>query len=253
MLNLDITHIILISFKEELIMMPQNDPFFVEPPYEPLSWWDSWLKALTKPSVDTFERIANDPQASAVRAATWIFFSSLVGLFISVPLNLLFNPTLVTQLQQATGELSSTLVAALGLMLCIVPFSAAISTLGMAISTALIQLAARLLGGKGTFDGTFNALAAIAAPVTPITSLLSAIPLVGPCLALPIGLYVLVLNVIAVKASNRFGYGSAILAILLPGLLIGGLCCCVVFALASVAGVAMTDLINQGVIPLPQP
>jgi hypothetical protein len=234
-------------------MMPQNDPFFVEPPYEPLSWWDSWLKALTKPSVDTFERIANDPQASTIRAATWIFFASLVGLFISVPLTLVFNPALVTQLQQAAGEASSALVGALGLMLCIVPFSAAISAAGMAISTALIQLAARLLGGKGTFEGTFNALAAIAAPVTPITSLLGAIPVVGGCLALPVGLYVIVLNVIAVKASNRFGWGSAILAILLPGLVIGGLCCCAAFAIGSVVGMTLPDLINQGVLPMPQP
>jgi Ni/Fe-hydrogenase subunit HybB-like protein len=234
-------------------MMPQNDPFFVEPPYEPLSWWDSWLRALTKPSVDTFERIANDPQASTIRAATWIFFSSLLGLFISIPLILAFNPNLVTQVQQLTGELGSALAAALGLMLCIVPFSAAISTVGMMISTALVQLAARLLGGRGTFEGTFNALAAITAPITPVTSLLGAIPLVGGCLVLPIGLYMLVLDVIAVKASNRFGWGAAIAAILLPGLVIGGLCCCAAFAIASAAGVAFQDLINQGVIPMPQP
>lgn len=234
-------------------MHPQNDPFFVEPTYEPLSWWDSWLKALTRPSVDTYERIANDPQASTIRAATWIFFSSLVGLFISVPLTLLFNPDLVTQLQQTTGQMGSALAAALGLMLCIVPFSAALSTLGMMISTGLIQLAARFLGGQGTYEGTFNALAAITAPITPITSLLGAIPLVGGCLALPLGLYVLVLDVIAIKASNRFGWGSAIAALLLPGLVIGGLCCCAAFALASLMGVALQDLINQGVIPMPQP
>lgn len=234
-------------------MLPQDDPFFSDSAYEPLSWWQSWTSALFKPSVLTFERIANDPQASTMRAALWIFFSALVSLFISVPLSLVLNPNLVTQLQQAGGELGSTLTAALGLMLCVVPFSAALSTFGMMISTALIQLTARLLGGQGTFEGTFNALAAITAPVTPVSALLGAIPLVGGCLALPLGLYVLVLDVIAVKASNRFGWGAAIGAIVLPGLVIGGLCCCAAFAIGSVMGVALQDLINQGVIPMPQP
>ena len=234
-------------------MLPQNDPFFIENAYEPLSWWQSWTSALFKPSVATYERIANDQQASTIRAAMWIFFASLVGLFISIPLSLAFNPSLITQLQQATGEIGSALTAALGLMLCVVPFSAAISTFGMIISTALIQLTARLLGGKGTFEGAFNALAAITAPITPITSLLGAIPVVGGCLVLPIGLYVLVLDVMAVKAANRFGWGAAIGAILLPGLVIGGLCCCAAFALASVMGVALQDLVNQGLIPMPQP
>lgn len=234
-------------------MLPEPEPFFSEPPYEPLSWWQSWLSAITKPSVATFEKIANDPHASTIRAALWIFFSSLVGLFISVPLNLAFNPALITQIQEATGEIGSALAAALGLMLCIVPLSAAISVVGMMISTALIQLTARLLGGQGSFEGTFNGLAAIAAPITPVTSLLGAIPVVGGCLALPIGIYVLVLDVIAIKASNRFGWGAAIAAIVLPGLVIGGLCCCAAFALASVMRVAMQDLINQGVIPPLQP
>lgn len=235
-------------------MLPEPDPFFHEPEYEPLSWWQSWVSAITRPSEATFDRIARDPQASTIRAATWIFFSSLVGLFISVPLNLIFNPALITQIQDATGEYGSALTAALGLMLCFVPFSAALSVVGMMISTALIQLTARLLGGQGTFEGTFNGLAAIAAPITPITSLLGAIPVVGFCLAAPIGIYVLVLDVLAVKASNRFGWGAAIGAIVLPGLVIGGLCCCAGFALASMMGVAMQDLMNQGVLPpLPQP
>jgi hypothetical protein len=253
MLNLGKTKPTFIFLTKELMMQPQNDPFFVEPPYEPLSWWDSWLKALTRPSVNTFERIANDPQASTIRAATWIFFSSLVGLFISVPLTLAFNAELVNQLQQATGQMGSALAAALGLMLCVVPFSAALTTLSMMISTGLIQLAARFLGGRGTYEGTFNALAAITAPITPVASLFGAIPVVGGCLTLPIGLYALVLNVIAVKASNRFGWGAAIGALLLPGLVIGGLCCCAAFALGTLMGMALPDLINQGVLPMPQP
>lgn len=234
-------------------MQFQNDPFFVEPPYEPLSWWESWTSAIFKPSVATFERIANDPQASILRASLWVFFGALVGMLISVPLGLVFNPDMVNQLQQVTGELGSALTATLGLMLCVVPLSALFSVLGMIISGALIQLVARLFGGQGTLEGTLNALAAITAPLTPVSALLGVIPVVGYCLALPVSLYIMVLNVMAVKASNRFGWGAAVAAVLLPGLVIGGLCCCAAFALASAIGVALPDLLNQSGFTLPAP
>jgi hypothetical protein len=235
------------------MMKSQDDFFFNEPPYEPLSWWESWTSAIFKPSVATFERIANDPQASILRAGLWVFFGALIGMFISVPLSLAFNPDLVNKLQQLTGEIGSALTATVGLMLCVVPLSAIFSVVGMIISGALIQLVARLLGGQGTLEGTLNGLAAITAPLTPVSALLGTIPVVGGCLALPLSLYILVLNVMAVKASNRFGWGAAVAAVLLPGLVIGGLCCCVAFALASAIGVALPELLNQSGFTLPQP
>jgi len=231
-------------------MFPEFNTDFVEPEYQPLSWWQSWLYAVTKPSVETFDKIANDPEASTIRASLWIFFSTLVGYFISVPLGLLIYPDLLTTAQEALGEFGSAMAAALSLMLCLVPLGAALSVVGMMISTALVQLTARLFGGQGTFEGTFNCLAAIAAPITPVSSILSAIPVVGSCLTVPLGIYMLVLNVLAVKASNRFGWGAAIGSILLPGLVVGGLCCCVVFAISVVFGVAFQDLVNQGAIPV---
>ncbi|OGO37157.1 MAG: hypothetical protein A2W35_00030 [Chloroflexi bacterium RBG_16_57_11] len=231
-------------------MFPEFDTDFIEPEYESLSWWQSWLSAVTKPSVATFDKIANDPQASTIRAALWIFFSSLVGMFISVPLALIIYPQLLTILQDAVGEFGSAMAAAVSLMLCLVPLSAALSVVGMMISSALIQLTARLLGGQGTFEGTFNCLAAIASPITPVTSVLSVIPFVGSCLSAPLSMYALVLYVVGVKASNRFGWGAAIGAVLLPGLVVGGLCCCLVFAISAVFGAAVQDLVNQGAIPV---
>src|SRR5512139_2467459 len=101
-------------------MFPEFDTEFIEPEYEPLMWWQAWLNAVTKPSVATFDKIANDPEASTIRAALWIFFSSLVGLFISVPLGLIFYPQLLSTLQESLGRFSSAIGAALSLMLCLV-------------------------------------------------------------------------------------------------------------------------------------
>ena len=231
-------------------MFPEFDTDFIEPEYEPLSWWQSWLNAVTRPSVVTFDKIANDPQASTIRAALWIFFSSLVGMFISLPLGLLLYPDLLTTAQEAFGEFGSAMAAALGLMLCLVPLGAVLSVVGMMISTALIQLTAKLLGGQGTFEGTFNCLAAIAAPITPVSSILSAIPFVGSCLTVPLGIYAMVLYVLAVKASNRFSWGAPIGAVLIPWVVFVGLCCCVAFAISASFGVVLQDLMNQGAIPM---
>ncbi|HEY6074734.1 MAG TPA: hypothetical protein VIV15_15450, partial [Anaerolineales bacterium] len=47
------------------------------------------------------------------------------------------------------------------------------------------------------------------------------------------GIYILVLEVMAVKAVNRFGWGPAIASLLIPGLLIAFFCACLVGALVA--------------------
>src|SRR5260221_7069768 len=43
------------------------------------SWARIWLAALTKPSVQTYEAIANDANATLQRALRWLFFSYLIS------------------------------------------------------------------------------------------------------------------------------------------------------------------------------
>jgi hypothetical protein len=59
---------------------------------------------------------------------------------------------------------------------------------------------------------------------------LGAIPLIG-YVNLLIGLYLLVLEVIAMKAVNRFGWGAAIVSVILPGLALGMLLACAIFVI----------------------
>ena len=66
-----------------------------------------------------------------------------------------------------------------------------------------------LLGGTGTYAKLAYAFAAYLAPLTLVSSFISAIPLVN-CLTLPIAIYGIVLNVIAVKAVHQFGWGKAL-------------------------------------------
>ncbi|MDD5466364.1 MAG: hypothetical protein PHS96_01020 [Anaerolineales bacterium] len=80
----------------------------------------------------------------------------------------------------------------------------------------------------------------------------SAIPLVN-CLALPLGLYGLVLNVIAIKAVNQFSYGKAIatLALIILGvLMVSAFIAAIVFVtLAPAVGNVFSNIIER-TIPL---
>jgi hypothetical protein len=94
-----------------------------------------------------------------------------------------------------------------------------------------------MFGGRGTFDQLAYAIAAIVAPfylVSAVLTLLSAIPAVGFCFGLVgllAGLYVLVLEVMAVKGVNQFGWGQAIASLLIPVLAIA---CCISIVIAGI-------------------
>ena len=67
--------------------------------------------------------------------------------------------------------------------------------------------------------------------VSSLFVLLSAIPFVGICagvISFGLSIYVLVLQVMAVKAVNRFGWGQAAGSVFIPGCVVFILCACLV-------------------------
>jgi uncharacterized membrane protein len=109
-----------------------------------------------------------------------------------------------------------------------------LSVLFFALLVAIIQWIAKLFGGTGTYDKLLYAFAAISVPFTIVSSLfvlLSAIPFVGICtgiISIGLSIYVLVLQVMAVKAVNRFGWGQAAGSVFIPGCVVIILCACVI-------------------------
>lgn len=107
-------------------------------------------------------------------------------------------------------------------LVCGIPIAAGFSVLGFIIGTALIQWVAGMFKGAGTFNQLAYVFGAISAPITLISAVLSifyAIPFLGFCLwplSILLFLYVLVLEVMAVKGVNRFGWGEAIGSVLIP-------------------------------------
>jgi hypothetical protein len=201
----------------------------------------TWGKALTKPSEQTFIEIASSPNAKASTAYLWVFVASLIQFFLVSLVQSRMMGTYMEQFGVGTGDLAnqgfmSVVVGAI----CGAPVAAAVSTLFFAIGVFIVQWLAKMFGGRGTADQLAYAMASISAPyaiVAGILSLFAAIPYVGVCFSAILtiaGIYIFVLNVMAVKGVNQISWGAAIGSLLIPGLVIGLLCACLVGISAAV-------------------
>ncbi len=220
----------------------------------PKPFFQVWVDALTKPSELTFAEMAASPNAKAMTAYLWVFITLLIELFFVS----LLRGTLVRETLRSQGLGGGLPGGGLGIILitavCGAPILAVIGTILFAIGVAVVQWIARMFGGRGTFDQLAYALAAIGAPyalVATVFILLGAIPFVGFCFNIILwlaGIYIFVLEIMAVKGVNQFGWGAAIGSLLIPGLVIGFLCACIIgvmiFALGPVIGNVFSS-INQ--------
>jgi hypothetical protein len=235
---------------------PTNAPM-LPPPSGVSEWFTVWREAITRPSDTTFARIAQSPNAKLTTALLWVFLGSLVNFFLLS----LVQGALINQMMQNSdfggqGFPSSAGGGLLG-AICGAPIGAIIQTVLFVIVIGVVQFLARMFGGRGTLDQLAYAIAAIVTPfyfVSGLFSLLSAIPYAGVCFGLVgfgLALYVLVLEVMAVKGVNQFGWGPAIGSLLLPVLVIA---CCVAAGVAAVfSAVApqLQDIFNSLTPPAP--
>ena len=230
---------------------PMNTPIS-SLPGGPTPFYQVWINALTKPNEQTFVAIANSAEAKATTAYLWIFGASVVQIFFSA---LVQSATMRRLVEQAGGSGSQLggggIVERLIGAVCGAPIGALIVTIFFAIGMYIVQWIAKMFGGKGTPDQLAYALASIAAPysiIAGVFTLLAAIPYVGLCfsgiLAIA-GIYILVLQVMAVKAVNQFGWGQAIGSLFIPGLVVGVFCACLGFGLIALLGPAIRDTFNQ--------
>jgi len=222
------------------------------------SWLSTWREAVTRPSEQTFARIAHSPQAKSTTALLWIFLTSLLSSFLaSLVQGVMFRQMMQNPdfgMDRFGGGPGNALIATI----CGAPIAAVISTVIFAVFVGVVQLVAKIFGGRGTFDQLAYAIGAIIAPfyvVSGLLALLSAIPYIGFCfglLGLIAFLYVVALEVTAVKGVNQFGWGQAAGSVLLPFFIL--FCCiaAVVAGLVSLMGPALRDVfdqINQSLVP----
>jgi len=193
-----------------------------------------WMKALTKPYEQTFVELASSPNVNATTAYLWVFVASIIQFFLTALVQSRLFGTYMNQLGFGNDFGGRSPVFMLVIAICGAPILAAISTLFFALSVFVVQWIAKMFGGRGTSDQLAYTMAAIVAPysiIAGIITLFSAIPYVGLCFSAILsiaGIYVFVLQVMAVKGVNQFGWGAAIGSLLIPGLVIAFLCACLI-------------------------
>jgi hypothetical protein len=158
------------------------------------SWSQTWWLALTRPTVATYAGFASDPRAARNTAYGWV---SRMGLVAGLVLG-------ATEFFTPGGEP----IAMFGAM-CLGPVLAALfALLGFAIQAGLSQFIARAMGGTGSYDQLAYATAAYFAPALLIATVAGMTPF-PLLLTIPLWLYQLILNTVAVKAAHRLSWRRA--------------------------------------------
>jgi hypothetical protein len=215
-----------------------------------LPWNEVWTKALTSPNDETFTKILSDPNANSSRAMTWVVVAGLIGYIIAFAGQLIFTFALGMQsifysgagrTGRSMGFGGAELAPILGIgTICGIPIVIFAVLVGLFVSAGVAHLVARSLGGTGTFEKTMYGYAAITAPMSLVTSVVGAIPLVG-CLTLPLSLYAIYVQSVALRVEHKLPQGKALLAAAaLPifGVILAVLVflCIAVFGAALIAG-----------------
>jgi hypothetical protein len=196
-----------------------------------LPWYKIWWKALV-PEGEAYEIIAADPRASVGRACLWVFATNLVCSGIMM---LLFGAIVglaVLSTADASGEEA---LAGLGItavvLVCLAPVIYGImGVVGLLMMSGLSHTIASALGGTGTFTKLTYAFGAYLAPLMIVSMVISFIPIVN-YLGFVVGIYGLVLNIMAVKAVHRLDWGRSIAS---SAIIWVGLLCCVAFVVIMI-------------------
>lgn len=231
-----------------------NEPMV--PESRPTSIFQTWITALTKPNEQTYATLAASPEANANKAYLWMFIAALLNFFFAT---LVQGAIMRNTFQQFGGDssfLSNGFGGGIIAAICGAPIGAVIYVLFFAITTAIVQWVAKMFSGRGTYNQLAYTFGAILAPymlISSVLTLLSAIPFVGLCfsaIAAIAGIYILVLEIMAVKGVNQFGWGAAAGSLLIPVFVIVFLCACIVGVTLALLGPVIGNVfstINQSV------
>jgi hypothetical protein len=238
-------------------MSEQMNAPMLPPPSGVSQWVSTWRDAISKPNEQTYATLAMSPNAKASTAFLWIFLGSLLNIFLVS----LVQGTVFRQImrnsdfggnQFGTGP-GGGLIAAV----CGAPIGAVISVVVFAVFVGVVQFLAKTFGGRGNFEQLAYATAAIVTPfylINGALTLLAAIPYVGLCfglVSLIAVLYVIALEVTAVKGVNQFGWGQALGSYFSPFLV---LACCFsigVIGILRMLGPGISDIFNSITTPMP--
>jgi len=208
-------------------------------------WWDVWLH----PGIAPFQTILKEPNHSMTRGFIWIAVTSFIVTLISS----LFSALVIRNLaadspggmmfeNYATNTLSA---------ICGVILSPIFAIIGVAISAGIYHWVAKLFRGKGNWNDLVYCLSAVTAPGTLFGGVIGIFSLLffqNPVLiflpvfvAFAFAVYMIVLNVNAIRAAEDVGTWEALGAIFIPTIVIVVIVtCCSLVALVPIISSVVT-------------
>jgi hypothetical protein len=209
---------------------PSSYPSYTSPSFP---WYQVWWRAISRPNVESYQELLQDPNAGIGKAYLWVVIGGLISFLVAAIFQAAFGGVYSKFFEQfgiegfRTGNFFVTL-------LCGLPVSIIAVLIVFTINTGILHLIALMLGGRGAFGDLLYAYASFGVPLGLVTSLVASIPFVN-CLSVFLGIYGFVLGIIAINAVHKFGWGKAVLTAIIIPLIFFFLACCTAAGLALLA------------------
>jgi len=196
----------------------------------PRKWYEIWWDVWSKPGDASYQALLSEPDHSTRRSFIWI---AVVSLIVAI----MTGVTSTQTLESFEPGIRNNLIY----FICTLFLSPIFGIIGLVFSSGIYHLIAKLLGGSGTWSDLVICQAAVFAPsellgglIAFFTILIFNIPglfFLPGIISFVIGVYAILLMILALKTAEKFGIGKAILTYFIPVIIIGLLALCGILAL----------------------
>lgn len=204
-------------------------------PVQPRKWYQIWWDIWSHPGTEAFKSLLSEPGKSSTRGFIWVAVTTLIAVLITT----LFS-SLVMRDTMSGLFTNEELYAAIGgftiYSLCIVILSPIFAVIGIAVAAAIYHWIAGFFHGHGTWSDMVLCLSAVSAPaglISGVIGLFSLLLFNNPVLfflptlvSLAFGIYAVILNVNAIKASEDVGTWGALAAMFIPAIIVVAITIC---------------------------
>jgi hypothetical protein len=210
-------------------------------------WYEVWLDVWMHPGEEAFRGILKEQNHSATRGFIWVAVTSLILAVASIIGYVPVFRSITSQFGNLPNmDLFTGSIVTYGI--CSIILTPIWAIIALAITSGIFHLISRLFGGSGSYSDVVFCLAAVTAPAYIISGIISIpsflllnLPAIGwlvaiffSILAVIVAVYVIVMNVNAVRGAEQIGTWQAILTIFLPVIVIGVLSfCCVALTIPA--------------------
>jgi hypothetical protein len=167
----------------------------------------AWMNVVTRPGEEVFQQEKARPSGTL---GTALIAAAVIGLIAG----LFFGLAQMMQMNRFLGPGMDTLGG--GSIFVTAIMFVILLPVSLLISSGILHLIARVLGGDGSYSTYVWLLSTIFLPLILINSILSLIPFIGFFLGSLVGLYAIVLEIFATKVNYMLTTGKAVLVVLIP-------------------------------------